>query len=65
MKQKMKQITVVSLLAAALPTLAVGCTGVTFFGHFAVVAVTLGIFVGTLSLNKRASDSDASSVDRQ
>ena len=55
-------------LIASLPVLAIGCTGVTFVGHFAVLAVTLGIFVGTLSLNKArgaTSESDAANVDRQ
>ena len=51
---------------AGLPVLAIGCTGVTFLGHFAVLAVTLGIFVGTLSLNKvraTSSETDAANVD--
>jgi hypothetical protein len=51
-------------LAAVAPALALGCTGITFVGHFAVLAVTLGIFVGTLSLNKaRSSDSKTTNVD--
>jgi len=55
-------------LAAVLPVLALGCTGITFLGHFAVLAVTLGIFVGTLSLNKArttTSESDAADVSRE
>lgn len=58
----MKLITPWFLVAVA-PALALGCTGATFLGHFAVLAVTLGIFVGTLSLNKRASESKTTNVD--
>ncbi len=50
-------------LAAALPMLAVGCTGITFLGHFAVLAVTLGIFVGTLSLNKSRATSESKTTN--
>lgn len=39
-------------LAAIAPALALGCTGTTFLGHFAVLAVTVGIFVGTLSMGR-------------
>jgi hypothetical protein len=41
-------------LAAVAPALALGCSGTTFIGHFAVVLVTLGIFVGTLSMGRQA-----------
>ncbi len=42
------------LLAAIAPIAAAGCSG-TFFGHVAVLAVTLGIFIGTLSLGRVAA----------
>jgi hypothetical protein len=38
-------------LAAIFPIAVVGCAG-TFLGHLAVLAVTLGIFFGTLSLGR-------------
>ena len=38
-------------LAALAPLAVAGCSG-TFLGHFAVLAVTIGIFVGTLSLGR-------------
>jgi hypothetical protein len=41
-------------LAAIAPIAVVGCSG-TLLGHFAVLAVTLGIFVGTLSLGRHAA----------
>jgi hypothetical protein len=41
-------------LAALAPIAVVGCSG-TFLGHFAVLAVTLGIFIGTLSLGRHTS----------
>ena len=40
-------------LAAIAPIAVAGCSG-TLLGHFAVLAVTLGIFVGTLSLGRAA-----------
>ena len=40
-------------LAALAPLAVAGCSGA-FLGHFAVLAVTLGIFFGTLSLGKHA-----------
>ncbi|MEO8875838.1 MAG: hypothetical protein ABI461_09645 [Polyangiaceae bacterium] len=40
-------------LAAIAPIAIAGCSGV-LLGHFAVLAVTLGIFFGTLSLGKHA-----------
>jgi hypothetical protein len=39
------------LLAAIAPLAVAGCTGA-FLGHFAVLAVAVGIFVGTLGLNR-------------
>jgi hypothetical protein len=41
-------------LAAIAPLAVAGCSGA-FFGHFAVLALTLGIFFGTLSLGKQAA----------
>jgi hypothetical protein len=38
-------------LAAIAPIAVAGCSG-TILGHVAVLAVTLGIFIGTLSLGK-------------
>jgi hypothetical protein len=40
--------------AAIAPIAAAGCSG-TLFGHVAVLAVTLGIFIGTLSLGRAAA----------
>ena len=40
-------------LAALAPLFIAGCSGA-FLRHFAVLAVTLGIFFGTLSLGKHA-----------
>jgi hypothetical protein len=40
-------------LAALAPFAAIGCSGA-YLGHAAVVALTLSIFVGTLSLGKQA-----------
>jgi len=40
-------------LAAIAPVAVAGCSGA-FFGHFAVLALTLGIFFGTLSLGRQA-----------
>jgi hypothetical protein len=40
-------------LAAVAPIAVAGCSGA-FLGHFAVLAVTIGIFVGTLSLGRTA-----------
>jgi hypothetical protein len=37
--------------AAIAPIAVAGCSG-TLLGHFAILAVTVGIFVGTLSLGK-------------
>jgi hypothetical protein len=41
-------------LAAIAPLAVAGCSG-TMFGQFAVLALTLGIFFGTLSLGRRAA----------
>jgi hypothetical protein len=41
-------------LAAIAPIAIAGCTG-TAFGQFAVLAVTVGIFVGTLSLGRHTA----------
>jgi hypothetical protein len=41
-------------LAAIAPIAVAGCSG-TFLGHFAILAVTLGIFVGTLSLGRSSA----------
>lgn len=41
-------------LAALAPLFVAGCSGA-FLGHLAVLAVTLGIFFGTLSLGKHAT----------
>jgi hypothetical protein len=38
-------------LAALAPFAAMGCSGA-YLGHAAVVALTLGIFLGTLSLGR-------------
>jgi hypothetical protein len=46
-------------LVAVAPIAIAGCSGA-FFGHCAVLAVTLCIFVGTLSLGRRGeSKADA------
>jgi hypothetical protein len=37
--------------AAIAPIAVAGCSG-TLLGHFAILAVTFGIFVGTLSLGR-------------
>ena len=44
-------------LAAIAPVAVAGCSG-TILGHVAVLAVTLGIFVGTLSLGKHSASAD-------
>jgi hypothetical protein len=50
-------------LAAIAPLAVAGCSG-TFFGHFAVLALTLGIFFGTLSLGRhvRSTSEDGSAT---
>ncbi|HSQ61968.1 MAG TPA: hypothetical protein VLM85_02090, partial [Polyangiaceae bacterium] len=42
-------------LAALAPLAVAGCSGA-FLGHFAVLALTLGIFFGTLSLGRHTRD---------
>jgi hypothetical protein len=44
-------------LAALAPLAVAGCSGA-FLGHFAVLAVTIGIFVGTLSLGRTTAKND-------
>ncbi len=48
-------------LAAIAPIAVAGCSGA-FLGHFAVLAVTLGIFIGTLQLGKQQRDELTSAV---
>jgi hypothetical protein len=42
-------------LAALAPFAAIGCSGA-YLGHAAVVLLTVGIFLGTLSMGKAASN---------
>jgi hypothetical protein len=46
-------------LAALAPIAIAGCSGV-LMGHVAVLVVTIGIFVGTLSLGRQTVPSPAS-----
>ncbi|MFO0678397.1 MAG: hypothetical protein U0169_17805 [Polyangiaceae bacterium] len=48
-------------VAALAPLAVTGCSG-TMLGHVAVLAVTLGIFVGTLSLGRSQGQSQAPRV---
>jgi len=48
-------------LAALAPIAVVGCSG-TFLGHFAVLALTLGIFFGTLSLGRHSAARDGAAL---
>lgn len=41
-------------LAALAPFAAIGCSGA-YLGHAAVVVLTLGIFLGTLSLGRQST----------
>jgi hypothetical protein len=41
-------------LAALAPFAAIGCSGA-YLGHAAVVALTIGIFLGTLSLGRTST----------
>lgn len=43
-------------LAAIAPIAVAGCAGA-FMGHFAVLALTIGIFIGTLSLGRAHAQS--------
>jgi hypothetical protein len=45
-------------LAALAPFAAIGCSGA-YLGHAAVVALTIGIFLGTLSLGRTPSPPSA------
>lgn len=45
-------------LAALLPIAIAGCSGA-LMGHVAVLAVTIGIFVGTLSLGRTTKSPSA------
>jgi hypothetical protein len=52
-------------LAAMAPIAVAGCAGA-FMGHFAVLALTIGIFVGTLTLGRahaQSSQADTTQVD--
>ncbi len=42
-------------LAAIAPIAVAGCSGA-FLGHVAVLAVTLGIFIGTLQLGRQRAE---------
>ena len=46
-------------LAALAPIAVAGCSGA-FLGHFAVLALTLGIFFGTLSLGRHSTAASSS-----
>ncbi len=48
-------------LAALAPIAAAGCSGA-FLGHFAVLAVTVGIFVGTLTLGRQTGPNAAAAA---
>jgi hypothetical protein len=49
-------------LAALLPIAIAGCSGA-LMGHVAVLAVTIGIFVGTLSLGRAQKAPTATAAD--
>jgi hypothetical protein len=51
-------------LAAIAPIAVAGCSGA-FLGHFAVLAVTLGIFIGTLQLGRQRAELTADVVAAQ
>ena len=51
-------------IAAIAPIAVAGCSG-TLFGHVAVLAVTLGIFWGTLSLGRHAAQAPATPSQSQ
>lgn len=54
-------------LAALAPIAITGCSG-TLMGHVAVLAVTIGIFIGTLSLGRtqtqNTSAPEAAQIDK-
>ena len=49
-------------LAAIAPIAVAGCSGAAL-GHVAVLAVTIGIFVGTLSLGRKSPSASGASED--
>ncbi|HSO33692.1 MAG TPA: hypothetical protein VLT33_14260 [Labilithrix sp.] len=51
-------------LAALAPIAVAGCSGA-LMGHVAVLAVAIGIFVGTLSLGRQAPVTDGKGVVTQ
>jgi hypothetical protein len=51
-------------LAAIAPIAVAGCSGA-FLGHFAVLAVTLGIFIGTLQLGRQRAELTGPVVEAQ
>ncbi|MDB4942746.1 MAG: hypothetical protein JWP97_2280 [Labilithrix sp.] len=51
-------------LAALAPIAVAGCSGA-LMGHVAVLAVTIGIFVGTLSLGRQTGSTGAPVVAAQ
>ena len=51
-------------LAALAPIAVAGCSGA-LMGHVAVLAVAIGIFVGTLSLGRQAPIANAKSLVTQ
>jgi hypothetical protein len=51
-------------LAAIAPIAVAGCSGA-FLGHFAVLAVTLGIFIGTLQLGRQRAELTGPVVETQ
>ena len=51
-------------LAALAPIAVAGCSGA-LMGHVAVLAVAIGIFVGTLSLGRQQSETNTSAVVTQ
>jgi hypothetical protein len=50
--------------AAIAPIAVAGCSGA-FLGHFAVLALTVGIFVGTLSLGRSTSATAAAPTSHE
>jgi hypothetical protein len=51
-------------LAAIAPIAVAGCSGA-FLGHFAVLAVTLGIFIGTLQLGRQRAELTSAIAETQ
>ena len=52
-----------TLATLAIPLLLAGCNGA-FWGNFIVLGITLGIFLGTLSLGRSGSAEATRSADR-